>query len=73
MPDFKTFVRGHISRLGLPPDREQKIVEEWATQLEEIYEGFRAEGFVEGRRVARAAASAPRATADLMRTAALRP
>ena len=25
--------------LGLPPEREQKIVEEWAAQLEEIYDG----------------------------------
>jgi len=44
MRDFKAFVRGEVARLGLPPQREQKIVDEWADQLEEIYLGLRADG-----------------------------
>lgn len=47
MPDFKRFVRGEIARLDLPPEREQKIVEEWAAQLEEIYDALRADGLSE--------------------------
>jgi predicted permease len=44
MRDFKSFVRQHVARLALPADRERKIVEEWAAQLEEAYEGLRADG-----------------------------
>ena len=44
MRDFKAFVRAEVSRLQLPPQREQKIVDEWADQLEEIYQGLRADG-----------------------------
>jgi predicted permease len=44
MRDFKAFVRGGIARLGLSPDREQKIVDEWSAQLEDIYDGLRADG-----------------------------
>jgi putative ABC transport system permease protein len=44
MRDFKAFVRSEVSRLGLPPQREQKIVDEWGDQLEEIYLGLRADG-----------------------------
>jgi putative ABC transport system permease protein len=44
MPDFQAFVRAHIGRLGLPPDREDKIVDEWAVQLEDLYDALRADG-----------------------------
>ena len=40
MRDFKAFVREHVAALGLPPDREQKIVDEWAAELEETYDGL---------------------------------
>jgi predicted permease len=44
MRDFRAFVRGEVARLGLPPGREDKIVDEWAAQLEEIYDELRAAG-----------------------------
>ena len=44
MPDFRAVVRAHIGRLGLPPDREDKIVDEWAVQLEDLYDALRAGG-----------------------------
>jgi predicted permease len=44
MPDYREFVRRHVAPLALPPDREQKIVDEWAAQLEEIYDALRAGG-----------------------------
>ena len=44
MRDFKAFVREHLAALGLPPDREQKIVDEWSAELEDTYEGLRAGG-----------------------------
>lgn len=44
MPDFRSFVRRHVARLALPADRERKVVEEWAAQLEDLYEGLRADG-----------------------------
>jgi putative ABC transport system permease protein len=44
MRDFKDFVRNHVARLALPSHREQKIVDEWAAQLEEIYDALRADG-----------------------------
>ncbi len=44
MRDFRTFVRAHVAPLALAPEREQKIVEEWAAQLEEIYDALRADG-----------------------------
>ena len=44
MPDFKAFVQQHVAHLGLPGDRERKVVDEWAAQLEDIYEAFRADG-----------------------------
>jgi hypothetical protein len=44
MRDFNTFVRSQITALALPPHREQKIVEEWGAQLEEIYDALRADG-----------------------------
>ena len=44
MRDFRTFVRAHVAPLALAPGREQKIVEEWAAQLEEIYDALRADG-----------------------------
>ena len=44
MRDFQAFVRAHIGRLALPPDRQDKIVDEWAAQLEDLYDALRAEG-----------------------------
>jgi predicted permease len=44
MPDFRQFVRRHLAALGLPPSREQKIVEEWSAQLEDLYDALRAGG-----------------------------
>jgi predicted permease len=44
MRDFRRFVEAQVSPLGLPADREQKIVDEWSAQLEDAYEGLRAEG-----------------------------
>jgi predicted permease len=44
MRDFKAFVRSEVSHLGLPPQHQQKIEDEWADQLEEIYQGLRADG-----------------------------
>jgi predicted permease len=47
MRDFKNFVRQHVAALGLPPDREQKVVDEWAAELEDTYDGLRASGLSE--------------------------
>src|SRR3954451_15624494 len=47
MPDFRGLVSERISRLDLPPDRQQKIVDEWSAQLAEIYAGLRADGLTE--------------------------
>src|SRR6185295_16248777 len=44
MRDFKAFVRGHLSSLALPRERESKIVEELAAQIEESYESLVAGG-----------------------------
>ena len=44
MPDFIRFVRQHIAPLTLSPEREQKIVDEWAAQLEDLYDALRAAG-----------------------------
>jgi predicted permease len=44
MRDFQAFVRAQVAGLGLPPEREDKIVEEWAAALEDAYDGLRAEG-----------------------------
>jgi hypothetical protein len=44
MHDFRRFVRRELGPLGLPSDREQKIVDEWAAQLEDIYDALRADG-----------------------------
>jgi putative ABC transport system permease protein len=44
MRDFRAFVLSHVAPLALAPQREQKIVEEWAAQLEEIYDALRADG-----------------------------
>ena len=44
MRDFQAFVRTHVGPLALPPDREQKIVDEWAAQLEDLYDALRADG-----------------------------
>ncbi|HEY7502402.1 MAG TPA: ABC transporter permease [Vicinamibacterales bacterium] len=43
MRDFHSFVRSHVAPLALPPNREQKIVEEWAAELEELYDALRAQ------------------------------
>ncbi len=47
MRDFRRFVGEQVGPLGLPADREQKIVEEWAAQLEDAYEALRAGGLVD--------------------------
>jgi predicted permease len=44
MRDFTAFVARHVTPLELPPAHEQKIVQEWAAQLEDVYEGLRAAG-----------------------------
>jgi putative ABC transport system permease protein len=44
MPDFRRFVRHQLAALPLSPEREQKIVDEWSAQLEEIYDALRADG-----------------------------
>ncbi|MFN2446042.1 MAG: ABC transporter permease [Vicinamibacterales bacterium] len=44
MRDFRDVVRTHVAPLALPADREQKIVDEWSAQLEEIYDALRADG-----------------------------
>ena len=47
MRDFQAFVRDRVARLHLPPDHERKIVEEWAAQLEDVYDALRAGGLRE--------------------------
>jgi putative ABC transport system permease protein len=47
MPDFKPLVRQHLRPLALPRDRELKIVEELASQLEDAYETLAAQGLSE--------------------------
>src|SRR5688500_4226350 len=44
MRDFASFVRERVTPLALPAEREQKIIDEWAAHLEEIYDGLRADG-----------------------------
>jgi putative ABC transport system permease protein len=44
MRDFRAFVQKHVSSLGLPRQREPKIVEELAAQIEDSYESLIAEG-----------------------------
>jgi len=44
MPDFQSFVRQHLPQLGLSPERERKIVEELAAQLEDAYDALRSGG-----------------------------
>jgi predicted permease len=44
MRDFKAFVREHLTSLVLPPQRELKVVDELAAQLEDTYESARARG-----------------------------
>ena len=44
MRDARALVRTHVSPLALAPDREDKIVEEWAAHLEEIHDALRADG-----------------------------
>jgi predicted permease len=44
MPDFHHYVRSHVAPLALPPSHEQKIVEEWGTELEALYEVLRGDG-----------------------------
>lgn len=44
MHDFKAFVRAHLPSLALPRQRELKIVEELASQIEDSYEALIAEG-----------------------------
>jgi predicted permease len=44
MRDFAAFVTRQITPLKLPPEHEQKIVQEWAAQLEDVYDALRARG-----------------------------
>lgn len=44
MRDFTAFVRENLSFLALPRDRERKIVEELAAQIEDSYDALRADG-----------------------------
>jgi predicted permease len=44
MRDIEIFVRAKLAPLALPPDREQKIVEEWAAQIEDACEALRDRG-----------------------------
>ena len=37
MHNWREHVRGHLPRLGLPPERENEIVAELALQLEQAY------------------------------------
>jgi putative ABC transport system permease protein len=47
MRDFKTFVRQHLTSVVLPPQRELKVVEELAAQLEDAYDSALARGLSE--------------------------
>ena len=47
MPDFKAFVRQHLTSLALPGARETKIVDELAAQVEESYDALTAQGVSE--------------------------
>jgi predicted permease len=47
MRDFRGFVQQQVRPLGLPADREQKIVDEWSAQLEDAYDALRAQGLAE--------------------------
>jgi putative ABC transport system permease protein len=47
MRDFKDLVRRHVTPLALPVDREQKIVDEWSAQLEDLYEALRDGGLAD--------------------------
>jgi predicted permease len=44
MRDFESAVRDRLAFLALPPDREDKIVEEWAAQIEDLYQALREGG-----------------------------
>jgi predicted permease len=44
MRDVRRLVRDQLAVLALSAEREQKIVDEWSAQLEEIYDGMRAAG-----------------------------
>jgi len=47
MHDFKAFVREHLTSIALPPERELKVVDELAAQLEDTYESALARGLTE--------------------------
>ncbi len=44
MRDFEALIRDQVAPLALPPDHERKIVEEWAAQIEDVYDALRREG-----------------------------
>jgi putative ABC transport system permease protein len=44
MRDFTEIVRRQVAPLSLPADREEKIVEEWSAQLEDLFEALCADG-----------------------------
>ena len=47
MRDFKAFVREHLTSLVLSRERETKVVDELAAQLEDAYESALARGLSE--------------------------
>ena len=44
MRDCKALIGERVAPLGLPPAREQKVIEEWAAQLEDTYDSLCANG-----------------------------
>src|SRR5262245_55788059 len=47
MRDLRDLIRARVAPLGLSADREQKIVEEWSAELEEIYDALHANGLTD--------------------------
>jgi predicted permease len=45
MRDFKALVATHIAPLALSDARARKIIDEWAAQLEDVYDGLRGDGW----------------------------
>jgi putative ABC transport system permease protein len=57
--NFRQYVREHLPRLNVPPERETEIVEELAVQLETTYERAKANGSNDADAVQRALAEIP--------------
>jgi putative ABC transport system permease protein len=47
-PDWKRYVRDHLPRLAIEPEREMEIIEELASHLEVVYQDALAKGASEG-------------------------